>query len=171
MALRAASMTRSSPLPTPIPIRALPLSAITVFTSAKSRLISPGLVIKSVIPWTPWRRTLSASLSASRSGVFLSTISSKLLFEIIKSVSTCSRSSLIPSTAKVPRLLPSKPKGRVTTATVRAPTFLAIRAITGAAPVPDPPPIPAVMKTISAPCRASVRTSSLSSAALRPTSG
>ena len=50
MALRAASMTRSSPLPTPIPIKAFPLLSITVFTSAKSRLINPGLVIKSVIP-------------------------------------------------------------------------------------------------------------------------
>ena len=70
---------------------------------------------------------------------------------MIKRVSTCSRSSLIPSTAKLPRLLPSKPNGRVTTATVRAPTDLAMRAITGAAPVPEPPPIPAVIKTMSAP--------------------
>ena len=41
----------------------------------------------------------------------------------------------------------------------------------GAAPVPEPPPIPAVIKTISAPVSASVSVSSLSSAALRPTSG
>ena len=53
IALRAASVIRSSPEPIPIPIRALPLFAITVLTSAKSRLIRPGLVIKSVIPWTP----------------------------------------------------------------------------------------------------------------------
>ena len=78
---------------------------------------------------------------------------------------------MIPSIAKFPRFVPSKPNGRVTTATVKAPTAFAIRAITGAAPVPDPPPIPAVMKTMSAPCKASVNTSSLSSAALRPTSG
>ena len=90
---------------------------------------------------------------------------------MIRSVSTCSRSSLIPSIAKLPRLLPSKPNGRVTTATVKAPRPFAIRAITGAAPVPEPPPIPAVIKTISAPVRASVNTSSLSSAALRPISG
>ena len=43
--------------------------------------------------------------------------------------------------------------------------------MTGAAPVPDPPPIPAVIKTMSAPVIASVKASSLSSAALRPTSG
>ena len=68
-------------------------------------------------------------------------------------------------------MLPSKPNGRVTTPTVKAPRPFAIRAITGAAPVPEPPPIPAVMKTMSAPLIASVITSSLSSAALRPTSG
>ena len=85
-------------------------------------------------------------------------------------MSTCSRNSWIPSIAKLPRLFPSNPNGRVTTATVKAPRLLAIRAITGAAPVPDPPPIPAVMKTMSAPVRASDKTSSLSSA-LRPTSG
>ena len=77
----------------------------------------------------------------------------------------------MPSIAKFPRLLPSKPNGRVTTATVKAPSPFAIRAITGAAPVPEPPPIPAVIKTISAPVRASVNVSSLSSAALRPISG
>lgn len=56
---------------------------------------------------------------------------------MINSVSTCSRRPSIPSIAKLPRLFPSNPKGRVTTATVSAPRFLAIRAITGAAPVPD----------------------------------
>ncbi len=39
----AASITRSSPLPTPIPIGAFPLFSITVFTSAKSRLINQDL--------------------------------------------------------------------------------------------------------------------------------
>jgi hypothetical protein len=29
-----------------------------VRTSAKSRLMRPGIVIRSVMPWTPWRRTL-----------------------------------------------------------------------------------------------------------------
>src|SRR5690606_2864126 len=40
-----------------------------------------------------------------------------------------------------------------------------------AAPVPVPPPMPVVMKTMSAPCRASAMRSRSSSAAWRPTSG
>ncbi len=47
--------------------------------------------------------------------------------------------------------LPSKAKGLVTTATVRMPSSRAISATTGAAPVPVPPPMPAVMNSMSAP--------------------
>ena len=85
--------------------------------------------------------------------------------------STYCASSLIPSCACFILLLPSKAKGVVTTATVRMPRSLAILATTGAAPVPVPPPIPAVMNTISAPVSTSVRASLLSSAARVPTSG
>ncbi len=46
---------------------------------------------------------------------------------------------------------PSKVKGRVTTPIVSAPTSLAICATIGAPPVPVPPPMPAVMKTMSEP--------------------
>jgi hypothetical protein len=46
---------------------------------------------------------------------------------------------------------PSKEKGLVTTATVSAPTSWAIWAMIGVAPVPVPPPMPLVMKTMSAP--------------------
>ena len=51
------------------------------------------------------------------------------------------------------------------------PISFAIRAITGAAPVPVPPPIPAVTNTISAPLRACASSSWLSSAAFSPISG
>ena len=61
--------------------------------------------------------------------------------------------------------------GRVTTPTVSAPRSFAILATIGAAPVPVPPPIPHVTKIISAPAKASEICCSLSSAALRPTSG
>ncbi|MDR6140346.1 hypothetical protein QE438_003650 [Pseudoxanthomonas sp. SORGH_AS 997] len=44
-------------------------------------------------------------------------------------------------------------------------------ATTGAAPVPVPPPMPAVMNTMSAPVSASMMRSRSSSAAWRPTSG
>ena len=44
-----------------------------VRTSAKSRLTSPGIVIRSVMPCTPWRSTSSASLKASTIEVRFST--------------------------------------------------------------------------------------------------
>ena len=78
----------------------------------------------------------------------------------------------MPSSAWRPRWAPSKPNGRVTTPTVSAPiSFLAISAITGAAPVPVPPPSPAVTKTMSAPLSASLISSRDSAAAPWPTSG
>ena len=60
---------------------------------------------------------------------------------------------------------PSKPNGFVTTPTTRIPISRAICATTGAAPVPVPPPIPAVIKTISAPEIASAMRSRSSIAA------
>jgi len=45
-----ASIALSSPVAVPIPICATPLSVMTVLTSAKSRLIRPGTLIRSVIP-------------------------------------------------------------------------------------------------------------------------
>ena len=49
-AARAASTARFSPEPIPIPIMLLPASRMIVFTSAKSRLMSPGTRIRSEIP-------------------------------------------------------------------------------------------------------------------------
>ena len=69
------------------------------------------------------------------------------------------------------RFLPSKAKGSVTTATVRIFMSRAIFAITGAAPVPVPPPMPAVMNRRSVSFIASVSKSLLSSAACLPISG
>ena len=48
---------RASPRADPIPIKADPAPAITLLTSAKSKLIKPGVVIKSVIPCTPESKT------------------------------------------------------------------------------------------------------------------
>src|SRR5512141_1512253 len=56
-------------------------------------------------------------------------------------------------------------------ATTSAPASDARRATTGAAPVPVPPPMPAVTKTMSEPATTSAILSASSSAALRPTSG
>ena len=65
---------------------------------------------------------------------------------------------------------PSKIKGFVTTATVNKFKSLAALAITGAAPVPVPPPIPAVMKTMLAPCKRFINSFNDSSAAACPIS-
>ena len=53
MADSAASVARVSPDASPVPIMALPISDITARISAKSRLIRPGLIIRSVTPHTP----------------------------------------------------------------------------------------------------------------------
>jgi hypothetical protein len=65
------------------------------------------------------------------------------------SVSTLSRSSSVVFSATTRRFAPSNEKGLVTTPIVSAPTSRAISAITGAAPDPVPPPMPAVRKTMS----------------------
>ena len=66
---------------------------------------------------------------------------------------------------------PSNANGLVTTPTVKAPESLAIFATTGAAPVPVPPPLPAVTNTMSAPHRASSISALFSSAASDPIFG
>ena len=57
IASSAARVARASPRAEPIPIRAEPAPDITLLTSAKSKFIKPGVVIKSVMPCTPERRT------------------------------------------------------------------------------------------------------------------
>ena len=91
-----------------MPMSAEPASCMIVRTSAKSRLIRPGIVIRSVMPWTPWRRTLSASRKASRMLVRRSTIESSRSFGMTISVSTISRRRSMPSWAWRWRCAPSK---------------------------------------------------------------
>ena len=170
-AISAAATARSSPRAEPMPIRAEPASAITDFTSAKSRLIRPGVVIRSVMPETPWRSTWSACLNASRTETLRSLIERSRSLGITIRVSTSSRSAAIPSSAELARRRPSKANGRVTTPIVRAPSERAIRATMGAPPVPVPPPSPAVTNTMSAPLMTSSISSAWSSAAREPTSG
>ena len=90
---------------------------------------------------------------------------------IITKLSTRVRRSSMPFSAWSIRRRPSKPKGLVTTPTVRMPISLAMSATMGAAPVPVPPPIPAVMNTISVSSSTLEMALRLSSADLRPTSG
>ena len=67
------------------------------------------------------------------------------------------------------RFAPSNWNGFVTTPTVKTPNSRAACAMIGAAPVPVPPPMPAVIKHMCAPARWSTICSMLSSAAAAPT--
>ena len=99
-----------------------------------------------------------------------STVSSFWLGMVMRE-STLRASSCMPCSATRARLPPSMLKGRVTTATVRMPSSRASCATTGAAPVPVPPPMPAVRKSMSQPSMSWMMRSRSSMAAWRPTSG
>ena len=144
---------------------------MTIFTSAKSVLIRPGVVISVVIPSTPWRRISSAVSKAFSRGVDSSEMSRSRSLGMTICVSTLSLRCTMPCSACTERRRPSKPNGRVTTPIVRAPAAFATSATMGAPPVPVPPPSPAVMKTMSAPSSASSISARCSSAACRPISG
>ena len=91
---------------------------------------------------------------------------------IISRASTYFPISSAPSSAFRIFLVPSKRNGMVTMPTVSTPRSCASLATTGAAPVPVPPPIPAVTKTILVSSSKRLRMSSqLSSAACLPISG
>ena len=93
IAWRAASTARFSPVARPMPMSADPASFMIARTSAKSRLIRPGIVMMSLIPWTPWRRTSSTTRNASMIEVFFWTTSLRRSFGIVISVSTWALSS------------------------------------------------------------------------------
>ncbi len=142
-----------------------------VRTSAKSTFTSPVTRIRSEIPCVACRSTSSAFLRASLNEVpFPTTARSRSLGTTIM-VSTARFSSASPCSACFIRFFPSKRKGRVTMAMVSAPISRAISPISGAAPVPVPPPIPAVMKTRSVPSSTLRTSSAFSSIAPRPISG
>ena len=64
-ACSAAILALSGPFDVPVPIIAVPFSDMTVFTSAKSTLINPGLIMMSEIPRTAPPKTSFACLNAS----------------------------------------------------------------------------------------------------------
>ncbi len=64
IAASVASRARFGPLAQPVPIIAMPISLITVFTSAKSTLIMPGRLMMSEIPRTAPASTSSALAKA-----------------------------------------------------------------------------------------------------------
>ena len=109
--------------------------------------------------------------NASVIDVRRSTTESSRSLGIVMIVSTQSRSCSSPISACCARCLPSNLNGLVTTPIVSAPSSLARLAITGAAPVPVPPPRPVVTKIMSAPDSALMIMSMSSSAACRPMFG
>ncbi len=144
---------------------------MTVRTSAKSTFIKPGQVINSAIPCTAPSKTSFAALKAFNKLTSRPSTLNNFSLGIVIKESTNWLSSTIPSSATALRFLPSKINGRVTTATVKIPISFATWATIGAAPVPVPPPMPAVINTISEPSNTSIKRSRSSSAAWRPTSG
>ena len=126
IALPAACTARPSPREDPMPISALPAPDITDLTSAKSRLIRPGVVIRFVMPWTPESSTSSAERNASISETPASPSCSSRSFGMTISVSHSLRSAWMPSSACPARRRPSKVNGRVTTPMVSAPSLRAI---------------------------------------------
>ena len=154
-----------------MPMSALPALLMIIRTSAKSTLMRPGVLMRSVIPWTPWRSTSSQVLNALSIDVRSSDTVSRRSFGMTIRVSTFSRIFWMPFSACTPRRRPSKLNGRVAMPMVSAPAALATSATTGPPPVPVPPPSPSVMKTMSEPFSTSSISSRWSSAACRPISG
>ena len=124
----------------------------------------------SEIPPTARDKTQSDSLKVSKKSISPPRSANLSLGTTINESTYCF-SSTIPSCACFMRFLPSWANGMVTTATVKILMSRAICAKTGIAPVPVPPPIPAVKKIISAPLMTSSIRSLSSNAAWRPISG
>ena len=110
-------------------------------------------------------------MKASTIDVFLSIICKSLSFGITTNVSTFPFRLSIPRSACESLFLPSNVNGFVTTPIVNIPISFAQDATIGAAPVPVPPPIPAVTKTMSAPRNTSAISDLFSSADCAPISG
>ncbi len=148
IALITASWALCSVSDSPIPIKETPPLTIIVLISAKSKLTKPEVVTNSVVPFTAFVKISSAILNAVCKGKFGAN-SNNLSFGITIKVSTTDCILSKPSIAFSILFWPSTVKGIVTTPIVKAPCFFAIEAITGAAPVPVPPPKPQVINTIS----------------------
>ncbi len=164
------SMALSPESDSPIPIMAIPEPFIILRMSAKSRLTRPGLVISSVIPFTALPNSSSATIKALFIGRLGATSRSLSLgITITVSAAACNFSRPFSAFSRLRK--PSALNGIVATAIVKAPIFLANLEMTGAEPVPVPPPSPQVTKTMSAPSSFSLIKFSLSSALSSPISG
>ena len=137
----------------------------------KSRLTVPQLNTILVIVSIVFFNTESARVNADDIVTIFSLDESNLSLEITSKVSTHFSRFCIPARAISERLGFSKLNGVVTTATVSIPESLHSLAIYGRAPVPVPPPMPAVRITIFASFTISFISSAFSSAAAYAISG
>ena len=144
---------------------ATPPSSSTVRTSLKLRLTMPRLVMISAMLLAAMlsvSSTFSQALSNEKSAY---TSRSRSLL-MTSRVSTFFASSSTPSRARLIFFSPSHKKGMVTMPTVSMPISLLTLAMTGAAPVPVHPPIPAVMNVILVPSSSMCLMSSIVSSAI-----
>ena len=107
MACLAASSALSGPTATPVPIIAPPPLAITLLTSSKSRLISPGEEMMLLMPSTALERTPLAMPMASSKLVSSPTTLSSLSLGITIKVSSSLLSLRMPSSALFALMAPS----------------------------------------------------------------
>ena len=94
-----AAIALFSPSASPVPIIAFPLELITVSTSAKSKLIIPGLTMRSVMLWTPCFKTSLDKLKDSSKPVASLAILNKFWLGTTIVVSKCFFNSSKPATA------------------------------------------------------------------------
>ena len=118
-------------------------------------------------------RPIHSSARANETSTLVSSAPSwsRMSFGSGMTASQTLRSASIPSSACLSRRPPSKLKGSVTNAMTSAPDSAAISATIGIAPLPVPPPMPAMRKTRSQPFTTWVIFSRSASAASRPRSG
>ena len=134
-------------------------------------MIVPTEFIISVIDCIPCFNILSVILNAFIIDTLFSVFSNSLSFDITINAFTFGFNLSIPMSALAFLSFPSKANGFVTIPIVNIPLFFASAAITGIAPVPVPPPIPAVKNKRSVPFKILSISFMLSLAALSPTSG
>ncbi len=119
------------------------------------------------MPFTAFVKISSATLNAvcnGKSGANSSNLSFGITIKVSTEFSSFSKAAIAFSNL----LFPSMLNGSVTIATTREPFFFAMSAITGAEPLPVPPPKPHVIKTMSAPVNFDLISCSVSRAASSP---
>ena len=161
---------RPSPRADPIPISAGPAPDMTHLTSAKSRLIRPGVVISRDALNTVEQHLVGRTEGVHQGDGDVAELQQPVVRDHDQGVAlVAQRLDAVLGLLGAPLALEGERAGD--DAYGQRAELAGDAATTGAPPVPVPPPSPAVTKTMSAPLRTSSISSVWSSAALRPTSG